>query len=267
MTFELLISTMHKKNVQEIHTMLFKMNVKCNCVVINQCDEENVYTEKNGSQTILIIFTKERGLSKSRNMALRNATADIVCIADDDLFYYDNFDKTIESYYDKNKNADVVMFGIDSYRKQTETKEHKCNFLKLGTYISFQISFKRSNLVNKNISFNESFGTGSKVYDSGEENIFLADCFRAGLKLYFYPKKILKHEKSESTWFTGYNEKFISDRGAIYQAVYHKLSVLYIIRFAIKRRKLYNPITIKEALTLMLNESKSYKQKINSSLR
>ena len=81
MTFELLVSTMHK-SVDDVKKMLVKMNVHCDCLVINQCDEENYYEEIINNKFILRVFsTKERGLSNSRNMALNNARADIVGIA------------------------------------------------------------------------------------------------------------------------------------------------------------------------------------------
>lgn len=258
MTFELLVSTMHKKNMQEIQDMLIRMNVMCDCIIVNQCDEETVFVEKNNTQKILAIFTKERGLSKSRNMALKNSSADIVAIADDDLYYYDNFDKIIVDYYKKNTQAEVVLFGIDSYRKICDKKEQKCNFLKLGSYISVQTSLKRMNILQRNISFNDLFGTGSGCYDSGEENIFLADCYKKKLNLFYCPEKILRDDETESSWFKGYTEKFCRDRGAIFYAISPLLSNLFIFAFAFMKRKLLKPITFFEASKLMLEEKKHY---------
>ena len=87
LTFEIAISTIHK-NHYEVLEMLEKENIKCNCIVVNQCDEEHFEEIEDDSRKIRIFYTKERGLSKSRNMALRNSKADILAIGDDDLFYY-----------------------------------------------------------------------------------------------------------------------------------------------------------------------------------
>lgn len=259
MTFQLLISTMHKSK-QEVFKMLEKMNIHCNCVVVNQCDIEDEINEKVSTQTIKIIFTKERGLSRSRNMALRKATADIVAIADDDLYYYDNFDQIILSYYEKNKKADVVLFGIDSYNHKSPTIEQKCKFLKLGTYISVQTSLKRKVILENEIAYNEVFGTGSGIFNSGEENVFLADCYKNKLQMYYCPNRILKHEKSESTWFKGFNDpKFVYDRGGIYYAISRTLSPLYYLRFLITKRKIIKPITILQAIVLLNEGKKRYK--------
>ena len=259
MTFEILISTMHKNRIK-ILAMLTEMNIHCNCVVVNQCDEETKIIEQIDSQKISMIFTKERGLSRSRNMALRNATADIVLIADDDLYYYDSFDKTILEYYESHPYVDLAMFAIDSYSHKCKETETKSKFLELGTYISIQTSLNRNVVLNKGISFDEFFGTGSKVFDSGEENIFLADCYKKGLKIYYCPKKILKHEKSDSTWFKGFNDpKYISDRGAIYYRISKALSLFYMLRFSIVKRNLIKPISSFKAFCLMLDGKRQYK--------
>lgn len=260
MTFQLLISTMHKTK-QEILNMLKKMNVNCDCVIINQCNQNMCYDEVINFQKIKILFTTERGLSKSRNMALKNSSADILAIADDDLYYFTNFDKLIISYYEENKNADVVLFGIDSYCDKCSNKEKKCNFLELGTYISFQTTFKRESIINNALFFNEYFGTGSGYYNSGEENIFLADCFRKKLNIWYCPSKILKRYPSESSWFKGFNDtKYIFDRGAIYYAISKNLSYIYYLRFLIVKRKMIKPVKIIEAYRLILKGRKKYKK-------
>ena len=86
MTFEIAIATMHKTK-EEVQSMLDVMNIHCDCIVVNQCDKDDYY-EENTNRHLRIFFTKERGLSKSRNMALRNCQADILAIGDDDLYYY-----------------------------------------------------------------------------------------------------------------------------------------------------------------------------------
>lgn len=260
MTFELAISTMHKTH-SEILEMLEKENVHCDCIIINQCDEERTEELKIEKQRVRIFYTTERGLSRSRNMALHNAIADIIAFADDDLFYYDGFDKIILDYYQKNTKADAVIFNIDSFMKKFGTLEKKCKFLDLGTYISFQTSLNRNAILKKNVLFREMFGTGSKVFDSGEENIFLSDCFKAGLKIYYCPKKILLHKEGKSTWFKGFNDKkYIIDRGAIFYALSPVLSVLFIFAFAILKRRTLKPISFFKSIKLMLEGRNRYLQ-------
>lgn len=252
MTFELLISTMHK-NIEEIKIMISKMNIHCNCVVINQCDEENYYEEILDNKFLLRVYsTLERGLSKSRNMALKNAIGDIVCIGDDDLYYYDNFNEKIIDYYERTPKADIALFNVDYFRKTFRINDYKCRFWELSSFMSVQCTFKIKKIRDKNLSFNEMFGTGAKYFNSGEENIFLSECKRKGLSIFYCARKILRCDESESSWFTTFNdERFISTRGAIYYSMSRFLYYPYIIRFAIKYRKKLKPYSIFESLMLM----------------
>ena len=259
MKFELLVSTMHK-SVDDVKKMLVKMNVHCDCLVINQCDEENYYEEIINNKFILRVFsTKERGLSNSRNMALNNARADIVGIADDDLYYYDNFDKTILDYYDNNPKADLVMFNIDNYKKKYSNNDKRLSFFKCFGFSSVQVTIKIKSIINKGISFNTYFGTGSGIINSGEENIFLKECIKKKCKMFYCSKKILKNEESASSWFNGYSDtKYLKDRGAIFYEMSNTFFLLLVLQFAIRKRKLFYPIKIITAIKYMVEGKRNY---------
>ena len=258
LTFEIAISTMHK-NHEQVLQMLEKENIHCNCMVINQCDEESFEELLINGQQIRIFYTTERGLSKSRNMALKNVKADILAIGDDDLFYYDNFDRIILDYYESNKKADVVLFNMDDLYKKFSDKNHKCNFFELSGYISMEATFRIASIHERLLQFNEFFGTGSKYFNSGEENIFLADCYHKKCKVFYCKDKIVKRLPGESSWFTSFNdEKFIKTRGAVYYAMTKTFFVLYILRFAFLNRKKLKPVTTFKALKLMISGKKEY---------
>ena len=57
------------------------------------------------------------------------------------------------------------------------------------------------------------FGGGC-LYGSGEDTLFIADCFRAGLTVYSHSYVLGQCAKDSSSWFTGYNGKFFYDKGA-----------------------------------------------------
>ena len=64
--------------------LLEKMNIQTPAVIIDQCDEnaeEHICFKGNN---IDIYHVTERGLSKSRNLAIKKAEADILVFADDD---------------------------------------------------------------------------------------------------------------------------------------------------------------------------------------
>lgn len=261
MTFEIAIATMHKTKEQCLE-MLNNENIHCNCLIINQCDVNDYAEEFNGNQKIRIFFTTERGLSKSRNMALRNANADIIAIGDDDLYYYSDFDKIILNYYEKNDKADVVLFNMDDCHKSFLNKSKKCSFLELSGFISMQMTFQKKILDSfpKNkIFFNEYFGTGSNYVQSGEENIFLANLWKVGAKIFYCKNKILRCDETESSWFKGFTESYIKDRGAIYWAISPILYMPYIIRFSIKMKKKTNGIGYLQILRLIRKGNLEYR--------
>ena len=82
------------------------MNIHCNSLIINQCSYDSVKKK----DAIRIINTTERGLSKSRNMAIENSIGDICIIADDDLVYSEHMVTTVEKAYDKYKDASIIVF-------------------------------------------------------------------------------------------------------------------------------------------------------------
>ena len=64
------------------------------------------------------------------------------------------------------------------------------------------------------------FGGGT-VYSSGEDSIFLHDCLERKLKMIAVPVAIAElHDDRESTWFSGYNDKFFGDKGVLYAHLY-----------------------------------------------
>lgn len=69
-----------------------------------------------------MIYSNERGLSRSRNLAIMNADCDISVISDDDEIFIDGFEKTIVEAYNKLPDADIIIFKIHNLNKKTEIK-------------------------------------------------------------------------------------------------------------------------------------------------
>ena len=84
MLFELLISTMHK-DAEQVLEMLRASSISCHTLVVVQGGIDDYNEFENNNQNIRILFSKERGLSKSRNLALKNCKADYGYIMDDDV--------------------------------------------------------------------------------------------------------------------------------------------------------------------------------------
>lgn len=234
---QVLLSTMNMENAVELCE---KMNLNSDTLIINQCDHENYESFFIKNHEVKCYSFNERGLSISRNRALVRATGDIICLADDDVKYTETYAEDILAEYERHPEADGIVFNVD-WVNGVRTSNIINSFGKVGKgesrkYSSVRITFKRDKVLKHNLSFDTMFGSGA-YYKCGEDTIFLKHFLDCGLKLYKSPVKIGETDTSESTWFTGFNEKFFFDRGAIAGATYPKMSRILILAQAFRNSK------------------------------
>lgn len=264
MELEMLISTMNQSN----YDLLKRMNIKNKAIIINQITNTKLNPPQQLENSLLkFINVYDKGLSKSRNHALSHADSDIVVLCDDDLYYYDNFANTVLTAYENNKEADIIIFCYDTvgrHNKRFSKIAKRIGYLGTMKVSSVQITFKLKSIRERGIRFNELFGTGSSNYQSGEENIFLFECLKKGLKVYFEPISILFIDDSdESTWFKGYNDKVLFDKGAVFTAMSSIWCHLLIWQFAIRKYKLYREkLSFSKAIKCMYQGQKHYMKNI-----
>ena len=235
---QLLVSTMKREDI----SWFDKLNSSSDAIIINQCGRKGKTKITRGLSNILWINSDEIGLSKSRNMALNNATGEYLVITDDDLEYVDGYEEIICNAFKKNPKADIIVFqveGIECTFKKYGKKEKKISYLSSLHVSSVEIVMRRNSIKKTNVRFAEEFGSGAK-YKMGEENIFLFDCLKAGMKIYYEPKVIARLHMNESTWFCGFNKKYFLDRGAVSRKLYGDIIGLFMIAvFAIKNYRKY----------------------------
>jgi glycosyltransferase involved in cell wall biosynthesis len=197
--------------------ILEKTNIQTDAVVVNQCDfnnEEmyNFINSKGVECSCLIINTTERGLSRSRNMAIKNAWGDICLICDDDEHLDDDYSEKILNAYNEMSNASMITFIVDYKNKIFSPYPQKLGVIGICKSFSVQITFNRLDIINKNIYFDEKMGSGTGN-GAGEENKFMMDCRRKKLNLYYYPAHIGKVLSANSMWNHGFTVKYFRDRG------------------------------------------------------
>ncbi len=214
MTLQVLVASM-----MQADTSLYKrMNLQCSTVIANQCNEWGYCEKMHEFGKVCMISSATRGVGINRNMAITLSDADILLFADDDIEYYDGELAGIKEAFEKLPQADVILFGMDMtkggevYERRRDTLKRRriWNSMRYGTY---RIAIRRSSLRRHNLWFSPLFGGGC-IYGSGEDTLFLRECFRAGLKVYSYPYTLGRCAKDSSTWFSGFNEKFMFDKGA-----------------------------------------------------
>lgn len=254
---EVLLATMNKRGLSDIDFK--KMNIdKAKITIINQ----GVEMESEESEGFISIFnTSEKGISKSRNMALRKAREEICLIADDDIIYKSNALELIQKAFDDNPNADIITFQIETpdggMFKNYSKDEFWHNERSLLKVSSVDIALRRESIVNKKIEFDELFGLGSK-YNTGEQNIFLIDCIRNGLKIKYMPIPIVIHPYENSGRVL--DEKHLISKGAVFYRIFKMKGILINFIFGLKKRNEFTgDIGVIKAIKLMLKGSVEYR--------
>ena len=228
-----LIVTMDLKNVNKL---LAEMNIQTEFIIGNQTtysqDEEIVFDGKKGK----ILARCERGVGKNRNTVVSAATADICVFADDDMRFKEGYEDVVREVFSVNKNADVIIFNIDnaSNRRRHNKKNKTVNIFNYMKYGATRITFRRKDVSYHNITFNCNFGGGTP-HHSGEDSLFLRDCLAAGLKIVAVPVSIAElSDNRESTWFHGYNDKYLYDKGAFLELAHPVLALPFAAYLIVK---------------------------------
>jgi glycosyltransferase involved in cell wall biosynthesis len=208
MNLEVLLSCMY----QEDMGIAVRARVQSDLLIINQCDKNGIDEVTDGVHHIRMISSTERGLSKSRNMALENACGDICLICDDDEIFEEGYKDAIIKVFEQMPKADVITFALHHPQRKFPNHCKKLGYIGALKSCSFQIAFRREKVLEKNIRFDVKMGSGTGN-GGGEENKFLIDCLRSGLKLWYVPVLIATVGQSNSQWFKGHTDQFFRNRG------------------------------------------------------
>lgn len=264
-SLNVLVSTMNRNNLDFFR----EMNIKVPAIIVNQFindDTEEIDIIKGDS--LKFINTSDKGVSNSRNLLLEHSESDISVIADDDLVYEDNFDLIVKTAYQQFPDAHVIVFQVprtgdnsDVRAKSYPQEIKQLNYLTSMKVSAVEITFKTKSVKDHGIKFNPNIGAGTE-FMMGEENQFLFDCLRAGLKIMYLPYQIATVDVSESTWFKGFDRDYFISTGAKFYNMTNTLYPLLIAQFAVRKRDLYSDnFTFKEVLKLMHDGVKLYKKK------
>ncbi|WP_215115806.1 glycosyltransferase family A protein [Exiguobacterium sp. s80] len=260
MKVEVLLSTMNQSNID----IYEQMNIETDAIIINQSNF-NGYNKKNiNNKKIEMYSFDEKGVGKSRNAALSRSTSEICLIADDDMIFFNDYEKTIIQAFHDNPKADVIIFNLVaeningnlSCKVKNSGKVHFYNYLRYGTA---NIAFKRKKIVKENIFFSLLFGGGAK-YGSGEDTLFLTECLKKGLNVYTHETLIAKIKYRPSTWFEGYNEKYFYDKGALFTAINKKTVYIKILLFIFKHKKMFKEYNYFQMFLWMLRGVNDFKR-------
>ncbi|MHA6964797.1 glycosyltransferase [Zobellella denitrificans] len=205
-----------------------------------------IHQERRGSDVNIAEFLKRDdvkyhqvnslGLSKSRNFGLDAVKTKYAYIMDDDVIFEPS--KIIELVKLMNEgNVDVAtcQFCYESgggSRYKSESFKH--SILSVAKVSSIEICINVEAIKSNGIRFNENFGLGTDL-PSGEEYIFLTDCLKSKLNVWYFPILTCTHPNVTSglDFYTSAN-KVLAKREMI-KHVFGKKAFFYIFAFWIKK--------------------------------
>ncbi len=242
------------------------MKLGSDAIIINQCDHYAIEEWQKDGRTIKVISMAERGVGLSRNTAMMRAEGDICLFSDQDIVYADGYEEKIIKEFEANPKADMLVFNIEieeSRRTFYNTKRKRVRFYNSGRYGAVSFAIKREALLTSGVTFSLLFGGGAR-YCNGEDSLFIREFIKKGYRVYTAPVTIGYEKPTESTWFSGYHEKFFFDRGALYHYLYGGMAQAFALRFLLAHReKMCVQLSLKEAFIQMkagISEAKKGKR-------
>lgn len=251
MKLQVLVAAMHQSD----YSLLDKMNIKCDAIVANQCDHDEIVSFTWNGHNVRYLNFAERGVGLNRNNALMRADGDICLFADDDMRYCDDYMETITGAFEQLPKADVIVFNLieKTPTRKVIKKISKVNYLNFLRYGTARVAVRNQSIRANGIYFNQCFGGGTE-HCHGEDNLFLAACLQKGLKVYAVPAYIAElTDERPSSWNNGYDEKYIRDQGVLYKTMFKNIWKLLCFQDALRHQKLYK-VKWKQAFSLMTSE-------------
>tara|TARA_B110000046_G_scaffold173460_1_gene196094 strand:+ start:2450 stop:3262 length:813 start_codon:yes stop_codon:yes gene_type:complete len=226
---EILIATMNRTTLDFLSKMFSGQNyLDFNVLIINQTIDSKLL--KSECSNIRVINTFEKGLSKSRNIAIKNATKPICLLADDDIVFNEGFENLIL------KAHQDYPYPIITFQTQTTNNEMYWDYPLISCFhnenirektLSIEITFKKEEL--KELGFDERFGLGS-IFEDGENYIFLSEAKKKKMKLWFVNNTLSMHNPISSSDDVKSN-RLLYAKSAIHFYKYGNLSYFWVFKF------------------------------------
>ncbi|NDI99871.1 glycosyltransferase family 2 protein [Flavobacterium sp. LaA7.5] len=239
----LLVATMNRNSTDFLIPMFpFAHYTDFNILVINQTTPDNIIRSDYNSVKVINVF--EKGLSKSRNLALDNAKSSLCVVADDDVVFKPDFEDNILNAFNAEPDAALISFRTETalgklYKKYPEYRKTDLKPIDCLNIMSVEMVINKPVIDQHNIRFDERFGLGAK-FEMGEEAVFINELYKNKLKIVKEPKVMVAH--TEDTTHTKMN---LSDKyyvqGALFTALFNKNYLLWVflkILFELKQHKI-----------------------------
>lgn len=240
---------------QTMEKIAEQMQLESDAVIINQCDRLEAEEMKYRGYDLRFFSFPDRGVGRSRNEAILRADGDICLFSDEDIVYEPGYAAAIAEEFERNSDADMILFNVTVDKdRQTYciTERKRVHWYNCGRYGAVSFAVRRESLLKSGVTFSLLFGGGAR-YSNGEDSLFLKEFMDKGYRVYTAPVTIAREVRTgESSWFSGYHEKFFFDRGVLYRYLYGGMARVMAMRFLLAHRSvLCGEIPLKQAYRLM----------------
>lgn len=231
---EILVSTKNKNSLDFLNKMFSKCDdLDFKILIVNQVTG-NIKLSSN-NDNIRIINSNEKGISKSRNLAIKNAIGDICLFTDDDVIFESKFNEIILKAFEEKEGAGLLVFKAldfkgNNYRLYPFFNK-KLDIKSVKGVLSIEIAFRRKIILKNNILFNERFGLGSE-FETGEEYLFSRDVIKKNIVVFYISNSIVSHDSYNSGKDLGEN-RIIYARAALNYSIHGLLAYFWILKYII----------------------------------
>lgn len=236
MTLDVLISTIDRAGIERVAAMGLPEVGGVRYVVSWQRPEGEV-PQALMRPDVTVSRLQGRGTSRNRNHAIDLSTADICLVADDDLRYTPAQLQAVIGAFEANPEVELATFrytGTDLrvYPDVETDISRRCP--KGYSPVCIEIAFRRE--VAQRVRFNELTGPGDHTLQAAEDNFFILQAQRSGVRCRFFPITITHHE-GLSTGCRPMSPGVLKAQGAFIAVQYGITGPLRLVLFSWRARR------------------------------
>lgn len=240
---EILIATMNRQDDGFLKAMFpFTDYQEYKLLIVNQTTEENKLYIQHNNIRVFNVF--EKGLSKSRNFALKNANGKICIFTDDDVVFKNGFAEYVLEAFNEFPHAGLISFRAEDekgrpFKKYADSCKRILKVKDCLNIMSVEMAVNLQIIKHAECIFDERFGLGAQ-FGMGEEAIFLSYLMQKKIDIYSYPKTIVVHPHLSTHTKVAVKDKYYI-QGAFFSKLFsynYMYWVLLKIMYELKQHKI-----------------------------
>lgn len=196
---------------------------------------EHLVEDSTKKQPMDVIRLEGKGISRSRNAAIKALQTEFAIFSDDDVEYTEEQLKMVIQAFDEQSFADILLFQMSDYEghlmKNYPSFPYDYRNTPKRTFVSScEIAFRKTAAIP---FFDERFGLGSDYLTVGEEEVFIHEAASKGLNITYIPKVVCRTNPSTTSKRLKDDDKFWRSKGAVNYMLHGKcLSVMKAAKYA-----------------------------------